>query len=208
MLVKVCGMCEAENIQEIADLQPDFMGFIFYPRSPRYVARLSKDTLACLPQTIKKVGVFVNEPLDFVRATIEKYSLDVVQFHADETPLQCLQIREEGCLVIKAFSISSVDDFAILEEYEDCCDYFLFDTKSSNYGGSGVKFDWSLLNYYTGTTPFLLSGGIGIEDISLLTQVSHSQFVGVDINSRFEIEPGVKDVELVSQFLNRINKTK
>lgn len=204
LLVKVCGMRDSPNIEQVAALQPDYLGFIFYPKSPRYAASVNKTILTALPSTIKKVGVFVNESVEQMRQTALDYGLEALQLHGGETPLQCLQLREEGFILLKAFSIAEESDFEILEDYDGCCDYFLFDTKTPQHGGSGQKFDWNLLDCYHGSTPFFLSGGIDLDDAEVIKNIKHLQFVGVDVNSRFELEPALKDVEKVKAFLSKL----
>lgn len=206
--IKVCGMRDSQNIQSVAALQPDYLGFIFYAKSPRYAASVDKTVLTSLPQSIKKVGVFVNESVEQMRKTAEEYGLDVLQLHGGETPLQCLQLSEEGYTIFKVFSIAEAADFEYLEEYEGSCDYFLFDTKTPQHGGSGQKFDWSLLDNYKGETPFFLSGGIDLDDAEAIKNIQHPKFVAVDINSRFEIEPALKDVEKVRKLILALGDNK
>lgn len=204
LLIKVCGMRDAQNISRLAQLAPDYMGFIFYPRSPRYAAFMDKSVLAQLPPSIKKVGVFVNESSEEMRRTARDFSLDVLQLHGGETPIQCLQLREEDYTIFKAFSIAEAADFEILADYEGCCDYYLFDTKTSAHGGSGQKFDWSLLDKYQGETPFFLSGGIDLTDVDEIENITHPRLAGVDLNSRFELQAGLKDMEKLKQFIEKI----
>lgn len=203
-LIKICGMRDSQNIQEVAALKPDFLGFIFYPKSPRYAVTVDKAVLEALPAGIKKVGVFVNESVEQMRQIAQEYGLDALQLHGGETPLQCLQLREEGYLLFKAFSIAEASDFDILEDYDGCCDYFLFDTKTPQHGGSGQKFDWSLLDNYRGETPFFLSGGIDLDDVEVIKNIKHPKFVALDVNSRFEIEPALKDVVKLKRFFENI----
>lgn len=202
--IKVCGMRDTQNILELAKLLPNYMGFIFYEKSARSVAKLDKSLLDKLPASICKVGVFVNESVELMRQTAEAYGLNALQLHGGETPLQCLQLREEGYLLFKAFSIAEASDFDILEDYDGCCDYFLFDTKTPQHGGSGQKFDWVLLDNYRGETPFFLSGGIDLDDVEAIKNIKHPKFVAVDVNSRFEIEPALKDISKLKQFFDRI----
>jgi len=204
LLVKVCGMRDSQNIQELAKLKPDYMGFIFYSNSPRNAASIDKAVLSTLPLSIQKVGVFVNESVEVMRETAKSYGIDVLQLHGGETPLQCLQLREEGYIIFKAFPIAEESDFDILTDYEGCCDYFLFDTKTPQHGGSGVKFDWGLLQHYQGETPFFLSGGIELNDANAIKQITHPKFVAVDVNSKFEIEPGLKDIDKLNEFIERL----
>lgn len=202
--IKVCGMRNSQNILELAKLKPDYIGFIFYAKSPRYAASLDKAVLALLPASIKKVGIFVNESVEIMLETATKYSLNALQLHGNETAIECLHLREKDYTIIKAFSIEEAIDFEKLTDYEGACDYFLFDTKTPQHGGSGLKFDWSLLENYKGNTPFFLSGGIGLDDVEAIKQITHPQFVAIDINSKFETEPGFKDIEKVKTFKERL----
>ena len=205
-ILKVCGMKHSGNIRAVADLQPDLMGFIFYEKSPRYAGNINPEVLAEIPSSIKKTAVFVSEPIEVMRSTANTYDIDTLQLHGDETPLQCLQLQGEDFTVIKAFPIAEAKDFSATEDYEGCCHYFLFDTKTSQYGGSGKHFDWSLLEHYKGETPFLLSGGIGLEDIEMLQKINHPLLLGFDVNSRFEIEAGMKNIEKLREFKNKISE--
>ena len=201
MKTKVCGMKNSQNIKEIINCQPDFIGFIFYEKSPRYAGELDKEVLKNIPGNIKKIGVFVDENVEKILNIAARYQLDGIQLHGDETPGICKQIKANKLLCIKAFSIEQTSDFGKTAEYETVADYFLFDTKTPVYGGSGKKFDWSLLNGYKGKTPFFLSGGISIDDCEWIGKLSHNQLFGIDINSRFEIEAGIKSVDLVGRFI-------
>lgn len=195
MKLKVCGMKYADNIREVAEFKPDFMGFIFYPKSKRYVG--ADFVIPEISSDIKRVGVFVNEPLESIGDKIKKYALDFVQLHGDESADYCNQLFQSkarsNCKIIKAFGIDEQFDFSILKEYESCCEYFMFDTKTTEYGGSGTKFDSSILNKYRISKPFFLSGGVGI-GISADPIIKHSQFFAVDVNSKFENGPGLKDI--------------
>lgn len=205
LVIKVCGMKNPENIKEVAALQPDFMGFIFYPKSPRFAEPLDSATLKALPKSIKKIGVFVNEELENILTIATKYDLDGVQLHGTELVDMCRKIRKAGFLVIKAFPISEVCNFRVTYKYEGVCDYLLFDTKTDAYGGSGIKFNWTMLNEYLGKTPFLLSGGIAADDVEAILKIEHPQLAGIDLNSRFEVSPGLKNVEVLKQFITEIN---
>ena len=198
-VVKICGMKNPSNILAVAALEPDFMGFIFYPKSPRYAEHLDRSTLDLLSKSIKRIGVFVNETLENVLTTIYKYKLDGVQLHGTEMSEMCKELREAGYIVIKAFPIAEAYNFKVTKTYEGTCDYFLFDTKTDAYGGSGVKFNWNMLNEYTGETPFLLSGGIAPDDAKAILKIVHPKFAGIDLNSKFELSPGLKDVDLLSR---------
>ncbi|MBO7337765.1 MAG: phosphoribosylanthranilate isomerase, partial [Paludibacteraceae bacterium] len=182
-LLKVCGMREAANIKELAALSPDFMGFIFYPPSSRFVSTIDENTIKSIPKKIRKVGVFVNENVLKIKDIAKNFRLDVIQLHGDESPDVCMKLKSEGYVVIKAFHIASADDFSDMLDYEGTCDYFLFDTKTQGYGGSGMTFDWTFLDKYTGQTPFLLSGGIRLESVQDLWKLNHPKLAGFDINS-------------------------
>jgi phosphoribosylanthranilate isomerase len=199
--IKVCGMKDPANINEIAALNPDFMGFIFYEKSLRYAGNMDVEPIVPLPDTIRKVAVFVNQTVAAMQAMASKYSIRTLQLHGEATPAQCLQLMESGFTVIKAVPVSQPADVEAVENYEGYCHYFLFDTKTPHYGGSGSKFDWTWLEKYRGKTPFILSGGIDIFDIQSINKIDHPAFFGVDINSRFEIEPGIKNKQQVEQFI-------
>jgi phosphoribosylanthranilate isomerase len=207
MMVKVCGMREAQNIAEVARLEPDFMGFIFYERSPRYAGEMPPESLDVLPPETQRVGVFVNASEEYILATTHRYTLDFVQLHGAESPEMCADLRAKGLGVIKAFGIASREDVESAATYNGTCDYYIFDTASATHGGTGRKFDHTLLASYRGSTPFLLSGGLGLEDAIHLT-APHPLCVGFDINSRFETAPGIKDPEAIEQFIKTIkNRT-
>lgn len=199
MIIKVCGMREETNVREVEQLGADWMGFIFYPKSPRYVG----ETLPYIPGKVKRVGVFVNEDTDRLLALAEKNRLEILQLHGDESPDDCKALQAKGFIVIKAFGITTEKPFPseLTECYEGCCDYFLFDTRTALYGGSGKKFGWELLADYRGGTPFLLSGGISPGDVEAVKAFSHPKCIGIDLNSGFEISPAVKDVQLLQTFI-------
>ena len=204
MKIKVCGMREPENIRALAKLPIDWMGLIFYDRSPRFAGNLPPDALACLPGLVKRAGVFVNQPAQVILEKVKTYSLATVQLHGAETPDVCRELKQNGLEVIKAFAIAKGSDFAVCKDYEAVCDYFLFDTKSPNYGGTGLQFNWLLLKHYTGNTPFLLSGGIGKESAGEIKKIAHNRLAGIDLNSRFETTPGVKETTKINQFRKEI----
>ncbi|HPR33756.1 MAG TPA: phosphoribosylanthranilate isomerase [Prolixibacteraceae bacterium] len=198
-IIKVCGMGDEALMQQISALPVDMLGFIFYPRSPRFVVgKVDPDSIKRLPDSIRKTGVFVNETKQVVLDYARAYHLDTLQLHGSEKPEMCRSLKEEGFSVIKAFNLAKENNFAA---YAPCCDYFLFDTPSEKHGGTGAKFDWSLLKNYTGSRPFLLSGGIGPDDAEELKAIVHPQMAGFDINSRFEVSPGKKDVEKIQNFI-------
>lgn len=206
MKVKVCGMKHPDNIENLSLLPVDYMGFIFYPKSLRYVGELSPKLIHSSTTYMMKVGVFVNENQENLFNIVEKYDLNAIQLHGNETQMYCKNIVKNfpKINVIKAFSILGVNDLNLTKEYEEFCDFFLFDTKSQQYGGTGKKFDWSILNSYKGEKRFFLSGGISIEDVEKIKEIQHPKLYGLDINSNFEIEPGRKDIELVKQFIQQI----
>ncbi len=197
MKLKICGMKYPENIQDVAELRPDFMGFIFYDKSPRNVTdNLDKGVLKALPKSIKKIGVFVNASFEEIIKQVTDYQLDGVQLHGNESPVLCLQLKMQNLLVIKAFSVDKNFNFAVTEPYKKAVDYFLFDTKATGgHGGHGVAFDWKMLDNYDNEVPFLLAGGVSLENIEEVKKLTHLNIYGIDVNSKFEIEPGLKDVE-------------
>jgi phosphoribosylanthranilate isomerase len=208
--IKICGMRETGNIIAAAELMPDFMGFIFYPGSGRFAGEmLNPEIVAHLPAGIRKTGVFVNAELNEITETVSKYSLNAIQLHGDEPPELCRILRDTGIVVIKAFSIGENMSFSSCRDYISCTDYFLFDTMTINHGGSGQKFDWKLLDRYDAGQPFILSGGISPTDIDNIAGITNPSFYGLDLNSRFELEPGVKDIEKLKKFINELrNKYK
>jgi len=206
MLLKICGLKYPENIQAVANLKPDFMGFIFYPKSPRYAEPLDSAALNALPASIKKIGVFVNEDLENILTIAYKYKLDGLQLHGAELVDMCRELKKLGYLVIKAFPIAEAYNFKVTKNYEGVCDFFLFDTKTDAYGGSGVKFNWQMLKEYTGDTPFLLSGGIAADDAEAIHKIEHPKFAGIDLNSKFEDKPGLKNISLLKEFISKFRK--
>lgn len=206
MKIKVCGMREPDNIREVAALQPDFMGFIFYEDSKRFVAdSITPELLASLPTSIQKVGVFVNESTDVIKEKVARYNLDLVQLHGRETPRQCHELNEAGIKLIKAFSVDEHFSFTNVLLYERHCDYFLFDTRGKNYGGNGATFDWELLKGYLSDKPYFLSGGLTLENLQTKDFAKLRPIpAAIDVNSGFELEPGQKHVGqvklLVEQF--------
>ena len=203
MIVKVCGMSDAVNIRLAEQLNIDWMGFIFYPPSPRYVERRPD----YLPQRQRRVGVFVNADEAFILSRISLFGLQLLQLHGHETPQQCRDLREiSGLPLIKAFSVKSAADVAETRHYEGAADYFLFDTPTPGVGGSGRSFDHSLLDHYTGATPFLLSGGRGPDSVSHILALRHPRMAGIDLNSRFETAPGIKSIHRLQQFLQSLGQ--
>lgn len=192
-----------DNIKELGQLPIDYMGMIFYEKSPRFVDRLTDSDLQTLPKEIKHVGVFVNADADYIKTKIKEYSLDIIQLHGNESPEFCKELNST-IPVVRAFSISEVKDLEKTEAYEGTAKLFLFDTKTPQYGGSGQKFDWNILNEYKGNTPFLLSGGISADDVESIKAIRHPLFYGIDLNSKFELEPGLKDIRLLQQFIKSL----
>lgn len=194
-------MKNPDNIADAAKLKIDMMGFIFYPESPRFVENDIPET----PDNIQRTGVFVNAYGGTIYETAKKYDLAYIQLHGYESPMFCKKIRQPGYKVIKAISVSNKDDIEMASEYEDSVDYLLFDTKCPGFGGSGKKFNRSLLSLYNGSTPFLLSGGIDINDTEEICTFKHPRFAGIDLNSGFEISPGYKDIQKLRKFTDIIN---
>ena len=206
--IKVCGLNDPLNTREMAEAGADFLGFIFYNGSRRYVGdHPAADLFRNLPEHTRKVGVFVNEQPEKVIEIANRFSLNAVQLHGQEPAGFCQTIRQGGKQVIKAFGIDEDFDFNCLEPYLEACDYFLFDTHTRHHGGSGMKFPWHKLRDYTMNKPFFLSGGIGPDDVQMIREIFHKAFYAADINSRFEKTPGMKDTQLVRKFIQDI-KTK
>lgn len=201
MKIKVCGMRDAGNIRDVAELGPDFMGFIFYTRSPRYVGE--DFVMPALSEGIRKTGVFVKEPVENVLRLARQYELDHVQLHSDETPGYCAEIKKAGLKILKAIAVEAPFDFEQLKAFEGQVDYFLFDTKGEGYGGHGRAFDWGILSDYEGNTPFLVAGGVSNENVGDLLKLEHPRFYGIDVNSRYETAPGVKDIEALRELFLR-----
>lgn len=238
MKIKVCGLKDPGNINEVASLSPDYLGFICYDQSPRYIDDLPADTLSKLVPF--KTGVFVNESIEKIVDRINEYDLDAVQLHGDEGVWICDALKNKKTIavtkvkiitkggrelkkqreeitqavkldkditVIKAFGLDESFDFDQLNAYADVVDYFLFDTKTSKHGGSGKTFDWYVLQKYTLNVPFFLSGGLSLDNLAEVKQIKHPMFYGVDLNSRFETEPGVKDIALLKKAFNLLRQS-
>jgi phosphoribosylanthranilate isomerase len=212
MKIKVCGMKYQENIKEAVSLQPDYMGFIFWEPSSRFFKGQMPEEF---PETIKKTGVFVNEHIDSILNKVEKFSLNAIQLHGNESENFCAMLKEtlkeslpSNTELIKVFSIKDNFDFSLLESFEPYCDYFLFDTKGKLPGGNGYTFDWSVLKSYPSKKPYFLSGGIGIDQIEEINQFLEEPAAkycyAVDVNSRFESKPGFKNIELLNRFINSL----
>ncbi|RVU91622.1 phosphoribosylanthranilate isomerase [Flavobacterium columnare] len=211
MKIKICGMKDSENIQEIASLNPDYLGFIFYEKSER---NIQIKTLPIIPETIQKVGVFVNTPLEAIINKIHQYNLNVLQLHGNESIEFCKTLKKDlqkisrKITIIKVFSIGETFDFNLLLPYEKICDYFLFDTKGKQHGGNGIVFNWQLLENYPSEKHFFLSGGIGIDEIDLVQEFLKTNIgkkcYAIDVNSKFENNTGLKDVTRCKQLINKL----
>jgi phosphoribosylanthranilate isomerase len=212
--VKVCGMRETYNINGLRQLPVDYIGLIFYEKSPRFLEAQPED-LSFLKagikrfgnsiEFIKKVGVFVDAETEFVFSKVKEYSLDYVQLHGNENIFYCEELKKSGIKIIKSFSIDKNFSFSNTKAFQYYCDFFLFDTKGENPGGNGTAFDWSILDKYKGETPFFLSGGINPKMEKKVKSLKHPKLYGVDLNSGFEIKPGFKDIDLIATFINNIN---
>ena len=203
--IKICGMKYPDNILEVGTLLPDYMGFIFWEKSARYF----DGVIPSLPKSIKKVGVFVNATSEEILEKIKKHDLQAVQLHGNESVEFCESLKKnlpKMIEVIKVFSILDTFDFSEIKPFESVCDYFLFDTKGKLPGGNGTTFDWKVLKNYPSTKPFFLSGGIGMEEMDAINEISKTNLpvYAIDINSKFEIEPGLKKIELLSSFKNNL----
>lgn len=208
MKIKVCGIKDPNNLVSLSHLAIDMIGFNFYAKSKRFVAEdtFSKETLANVSPSIKKVGVFVNASLKELKEKQAQYGLDYLQLHGDEDVV-FLEAAQAIAPVIKVFRISEDFDFSSTTPFEQA-DLFLFDTYTKDYGGSGQRFDWKKLNAYKGSTPFLLAGGIQESDSSRLINLEHPQLIAVDINSGFEIAPGLKNIKLINTFTEQLKPSK
>ena len=197
-------MRDAANIKTLDILGiADWMGFIFYPKSSRFVDSLPD----YLPRHSKRVGVFVNADADFISEHVADYSLNLVQLHGDETPAFCKSLRQslgDSVKIIKTIPVETADDLKTTSAFQSAVDYFLFETRCAGYGGSGNHFDWSLLNSYHGKKPFLLTGGIGPDDAEAILTIRHPQFMGIDLNSRFETAPALKDINMLLHFVTTL----
>lgn len=205
MKLKVCGLKYEYNIAELMQLPIDYMGFIFYKKSPRYIDNIIEfDFMSSIPKQIKKVGVFVNESSNSILNYVAKYDLDFVQLHGNESPETCKELKSK-VKIIKAFQITETFDFSVLENYLDHVYYFLFDSPTTSYGGSGKSFNWQILEKYIYNIPFILSGGISEEHLEELKKIKNSQLMAIDINSKFETEPGLKNIQQINQFILKLN---
>lgn len=205
MKIKVCGMNDPANASRIAGLPIDYMGFIFYSGSKRYVGATPDESLfTIIPGRILKTGIFVEAELSMITDSARRYHLDLIQLHGNESVDYCRSLYKAGQKIIKAFGIDSRFDFNTLDAYLDVCDFFLFDYTTGNDAGSGLKFDWRKIEEYQAGKAFFLSGGIGPDDAELIKKIKHKDLYGVDINSRFEISPGLKDIKKVESFIKKL----
>lgn len=198
-------MKDTANIEQLVQLDIDWMGMIFYPQSPRFITS-PPQVETRLFQKITKVGVFVNANNREIISTVNRFSLDIIQLHGNESVQQITALRSENprTKIIKAFSILHEGDLNKVQQYETAVDYALLDTKTHKYGGSGEKFDWSIINHYQSELPFILSGGIDIDDTHAIKSIQHSKLAGIDINSRFEISPGIKNISKIQELIQKI----
>ena len=202
--LKVCGM--KHNTLEVAQLKPDYLGFIFFEKSKR---NYDKAHIEILPEGIQKVGVFVDASIEFVIDKIKQFQFDVIQLHGSETPEYCKRLQTDSKVELwKVFSIKDHFDFSVLEAYEAVIDKFLFDTKGKEKGGNGHTFDWSVLQDYPSQKPFILSGGIGLEEIPAVNELKKTKLplFGIDVNSKFEDKPGLKNIDLLKSLVNELNR--
>jgi len=206
MKFKICGMKYHDNIKSVAELQPDYLGFIFYEKSKRNFDRLIPE----INNEIIKTGIFVNESINFILKKIKEYQLKAVQLHGIESPEFCKELLKTQIEVIKVFSVDENFDFEILNNYEEVCDYFLFDTKGKERGGNGIAFDWNLLENYKSKKPYFLSGGLGlneVEDLSNFFKTEVSKYCyALDVNSKFEDKPGLKNIQKLKLFIQDLKR--
>ena len=204
MRLKVCGMRELENISALSELDPNYIGFIFWSESSRFVDKKTPP----LDKKIIKTGVFVDATFDYILTKIKDHQLNAVQLHGQESCSYCKVIKDYGLKVIKSFSIKNTFDFNTLEDYENSCDYYLFDTKGKLPGGNGFTFDWKILNEYPSQKPFFLSGGIGVDNLNEIKKLVKTKLPihAIDVNSKFETAPGNKNIELLKKFKKEIDE--
>lgn len=198
--LKICGL--RDNIQEVAALRPDYAGFIFYPKSPRFVGE--EFEMPRLEAGVNKVGVFVNEPVKKIMAMEQRHDLQYVQLHGNESVEECELLRNEGIGIIKAFPMDEYFDFDRLKPFASVVDYYLFDTKTKGYGGSGKVFNWEILNEYKLNNHYFLSGGLSLENLDGLKHIDLKKVQALDVNSRFEVRPGLKDIRLLNELLKKL----
>ncbi len=205
--LKICGMRHPDNIRDVMKYRPDYLGFIFYPGSPRYAGgNLEELSKMNIPSSILKTGVFVNERIDEIKKMASSFSLDLVQLHGEEPVKDCIELKKSGFKVVKVFSVGEDFDFSLMEPYAGDVDYFLFDTKGKYHGGNSIPFDWQIIEKYPYSIPVFLGGGIGLENIDLVKQIKNPYLYALDANSRLETTPGLKDPEKVKLFRGKIDR--
>jgi phosphoribosylanthranilate isomerase len=193
--IKICGLKHKTNLFDVVEAGVDYVGMIFYEKSPRYVLdSLYPEDVWFLPDEVEKIGVFVNASFDEIKKYAKLYQLNLIQLHGNETPEVCKQLQNLGYGVIKAFGVDESFDFNRLKPYHTSVDFFLFDTKTSDYGGSGITFDWNILTNYTLDIPVFIGGGVSLENLNELLNFNFPFLYSVDMNSKLEIEPGLKDI--------------
>ena len=202
--IKICGLRDLENIRDVLVLRPDYIGFIFHPGSKRFIGQLDAGGVAEL-HGVKKTGVFVDSEINEVKIAIRQYGLQAVQLHGSEPVAYCAELKDHGVEIIKAFGIHARFSWIKVVEYENVADYYLFDTQSAQHGGTGIRFDWALLGGYASNKPFFLSGGINAENIPDALRLGDSRLYALDLNSKFETEPGIKDIALLRQTIQTID---
>lgn len=207
MMIKVCGMRDTANIRAVAELEPSFMGFIFHEESPRCALGISPQSLMGLDKRITPVGVFVNKPAAYIDEICRRHGIGTVQLHGDESPEECRALKQMGYRVLKAIAVTHDMDWDPYRSYEDVVNMFVLDSKSAVRGGSGQKFDWSVLHHYPLSTPYLLGGGLSPDDARVIVGKKYPGMVGVDLNSRFEESPGIKDISLLKPFIVSLRKS-
>ena len=203
---KVCGMRDPVNIAQVLSLEPDYMGFIFYEKSPRYVGASWDGPGNDFGSRTKKVGVFVNQEVAEVEALSEQYHLDLLQLHGNESPEDCRKLSMGGYKLIKAMGLKEHEDMEKLDDYKPWVSYFLFDTPSDQYGGTGQSFNWGLLKNYDNELPFFLSGGISLTNIEEIKGLEGLSLAAIDVNSRFEVEPGLKNTVMLKKLKDKISE--
>lgn len=206
MKLKVCGLANKENVGEILEtVAPDYAGFIFYKKSPRYISdEVMEQTMVNFPSSVNKVGVFVDEDPTIMEEKANRFKLDFLQLHGNESASLCKTLSNKGYKIIKAFSIAPQFDFDLLLDYMPYVRFFLFDTKGEYQGGNGYSFDWEILNSYDQRIPFFLSGGISLENVEEVKEFTHMNIHALDVNSKFEVSPGLKDVAKLQQLKSLI----
>jgi len=202
LIIKVCGMKFTQNREQVEQLPVDLLGYIFYAPSKRFVGE--QPDAGLFNSALPKVGVFVDENAFEILGLAKNFGFEYIQLHGKENPLTCQILKNQGLKVVKAFSVDEAFNFNTTQSFEGVVDYFLFDTKTKLHGGSGQKFDWEVLKKYTGKTPFLLSGGIGPDDAESILKLDYSMLAGVDLNSGFEEEPGMKNIEKLKKFIHEL----